>query len=411
MKVTGHVKERNGKLQLRAILHYDDGTTKERTKNTGLKDTPRNRTSAERQSEKWKAELLAEMEAEAKAQEEKAKLAKDPLFLDELYKWLDSTDLEIEENTRRNYKGTYAHHYATYPPFQDLRLSEVTPQIIMQYYSDKRNEGLSLNTVLKHHANFKPFFATMFMSYKILVNPMDRVEVGKRTSPPPGETYNDSKLRKLLDAFQGDPLEPVIKFVSVYGLRRSEAVGLLWKAVDLENRTFMIRRVAITTGDKADKLVERTKNKKGIRSFFLSPEMYNLFLQLKATQEENRKKFGSAYNPSGHVFCWEDGSPLKLDYISQHFKKVLDASGLEKIRFHDLRHTVASKMIHSGHDVKEVQHWLGHSRASTTLDIYSHLFNAGDEEIASEMSRYMYQGEGASLPPLPGEGTVEGTPA
>jgi hypothetical protein len=54
--------------------------------------------------------------------------------------------------------------------------------------------------------------------------------------------------------------------------------------------------------------------------------------------------------------------------------KALDGAGLEKIRFHDLRHTFASLLISQGENVVWVSRQLGHKKTSVTFDTYAHLF-------------------------------------
>lgn len=57
------------------------------------------------------------------------------------------------------------------------------------------------------------------------------------------------------------------------------------------------------------------------------------------------------------------------------------------LRVHDMRHTAASLMIRSGADVKMVQRALGHATATMTLDLYSHLWDGGMDDLAARMGR------------------------
>ena len=69
------------------------------------------------------------------------------------------------------------------------------------------------------------------------------------------------------------------------------------------------------------------------------------------------------------------------------FKKILKQNGLpENLSVHSLRHTTASLLISQGVDVRTVASVLGHSQASTTLDIYAHAFDA-HKRAASEKLR------------------------
>lgn len=60
-------------------------------------------------------------------------------------------------------------------------------------------------------------------------------------------------------------------------------------------------------------------------------------------------------------------------------------AGVTPLRVHDLRHTAASLAIRSGADVKAVQTMLGHRSAAMTLDVYSHLWDQGLDDVAARM--------------------------
>ena len=59
--------------------------------------------------------------------------------------------------------------------------------------------------------------------------------------------------------------------------------------------------------------------------------------------------------------------------VTRVFKKIIKKLGLDDVRFHDLRHTHATVMLLQGIHPKVVQERLGHSKMSTTMDIYSHV--------------------------------------
>lgn len=60
-------------------------------------------------------------------------------------------------------------------------------------------------------------------------------------------------------------------------------------------------------------------------------------------------------------------------YLDQMFKRLLLASGLPVVRFHDPRHSAATILLSMEVHPKAVQELLGHSQISTTLDTYSHV--------------------------------------
>ena len=80
--------------------------------------------------------------------------------------------------------------------------------------------------------------------------------------------------------------------------------------------------------------------------------------------------------------CFEDGSPLRPDYISREFERVCRRAALPRIRFHDLRHSVATLLLQQGFSLKQIQDWLGHADISTTANVYAHVPYIEKETIA-----------------------------
>ncbi|WP_374019690.1 hypothetical protein ABU162_08520 [Paenibacillus thiaminolyticus] len=84
--------------------------------------------------------------------------------------------------------------------------------------------------------------------------------------------------------------------MNVRGVRRSEAVGLKWSAIDLTNRTITIKHT-VTSGTLDGKFIEsdRTKNKASRRTLPLVDTFYELLIRMKELQEANRLSYGNAY--------------------------------------------------------------------------------------------------------------------
>lgn len=83
------------------------------------------------------------------------------------------------------------------------------------------------------------------------------------------------------------------------------------------------------------------------------------------------------------------GDILKPQYVTEHFKVILEKHGLKMIRFHDLRHSCASLMLANDITMKEIQEWLGHSNISTTANIYAHVDSESKRESAKIIDRVL----------------------
>jgi integrase len=95
--------------------------------------------------------------------------------------------------------------------------------------------------------------------------------------------------------------------------------------------------------------------------------------------------------PSSWVLSDDEGGQLRPRRIQTEIERTRGAvDGLpEGFRYHDLRHYFASLLIASGADVKIVQARLRHSSATTTLNVYSHLWPDSDESTRTAVERVM----------------------
>jgi len=222
----------------------------------------------------------------------------------------------------------------------------------------------------------------------IASNPMDNVERPK-SQRYVGAFYSVSELETLFQAVKGDPCEFPVLMAAFYGLRRSEIMGLRWRAIDFENNLITIDHTVVQCmcdGTTITVEKDRTKNQSSCRSMPLVPQYRDLLLRMKVRQECCRKLCGNCYTESEYIFVNDMGEPYQPNYVTQHFKLVLRKNHLRNIRFHDLRHTCASLLLKNGVPMKDIQEWLGHSSYNTTANIYAHLDTSSKNTSASKMS-------------------------
>ncbi|MFC6007023.1 tyrosine-type recombinase/integrase [Angustibacter luteus] len=99
------------------------------------------------------------------------------------------------------------------------------------------------------------------------------------------------------------------------------------------------------------------------------------------------------------IFVSPDGSPLDNRNFSQRvLAKAWVRAGVERLTFHDLRHTAASLAVASGANVMAVQRMLGHASAAMTLDTYAGLFDDHLVDVADRMSERAMSSRAHSVP-------------
>jgi len=80
------------------------------------------------------------------------------------------------------------------------------------------------------------------------------------------------------------------------------------------------------------------------------------------------------------VFANVEGKPIDLGVLSHNFLRIVRRTGLENVRFHDLRHTFASLMLLRGAKPKVISEALVHSSVAFTMDVYSHIIESMQQD-------------------------------
>lgn len=140
------------------------------------------------------------------------------------------------------------------------------------------------------------------------------------------------------------------------GLRRGEAIALMWENVNFEKNVIYIKY-----SEYKGKLVT-PKSKKSYRTIQMSSSLRKVLIEQKLKTGNGKFVFP---NSEGGMFC---GNNIYHRYIVP----LVEASGIGHFKCHDLRHTYGSQLIENGISPKFVQGQLGHASAKMTLDIYTH---------------------------------------
>lgn len=376
--MTGSLRVKNGIWQM--IFQYKDNNGKWRKKSetTGLPER-----NNKRKAEAMLSTRLNELNGVSVQTLQNEKVT----FLDAMQAWLDDVMVsQVRYNTLVQYKNTFSYNIKSYPPFQGLRLQKLTPVLLQNFYNEKVKSGLSASTVHKLHANINKFLNYALSLDMISSNPAQRVTLPRKERPNVGKTYNAQQLQILFQVFQGDPMELVVFLTATYGLRRSEVCGLRWEAVDFTSRCLYINHTAVAINGEVIRS-DRTKSAASHRTLPMNDQVYSKLQQALERQEKAAQELGDLWPDSGYVCLRPDGQPVDPTFVSHHFARVLKRNDLPYIRFHDLRHSVATLLHSGGYDLKDIQEWLGHSDISTTGNIYSHLEDSRLEGMAQAIGR------------------------
>ncbi len=301
--------------------------------------------------------------------------------------WLERWLTEVVEpnrarSTTYGYKNMIKNHIG--PALGKIVLQELTPQQIQSYYLNMRGQGLSGNTVHKHHQLLFTALDCAVRQEVLSRNPARRVEAPAK-EPPKHTFYTTEQLRMLFHAVRGVPLEPAVKLAGYLGLRRSEICGLKWENVDLENGTIAICAARTTVGGVT--INKGPKPNPSVRTLGIAglSDLEEMLRSMKADQEE-RRRLKPRFNPEGFVLVHSNGQPYSPDYVSGWFTKFVQENGLPYLTLHGLRHSFASAANELHIPMFKISKALGHSNTSVTSQVYTHLFDDTQHEVLTQVA-------------------------
>ncbi len=305
-------------------------------------------------------------------------LGEDILFSAFMERWLDMVKSNLAVTTYAEYRRIVERHIAPYFAARKIKLVDLRPKDIQEFYQhETKQRPISPNTIIHYHANIRKALQSAVKLELIESNPADRVEKPK-VRPYVSNYLVEEDINQLLMCFQGSTIEAPVILSCLYGLRRSEAIGLKWSAIDFIGKTITIDHTVVSAkpnGERELFSVNGTKTKSSTRTLPLIPQIEDYLRELWDKKATNRLILGDSYNDKYSDYICVDavGDLIEPDYVTNRFRQEIKKHNLPKIRFHDLRHSCATILLANGIDIKLIQQWLGHSNYSTTANIYAHV--------------------------------------
>ncbi len=316
-------------------------------------------------SDAYKGEDPAEKKRQSKAQTYIE-------FLDAVYKdWLI-------ENLRTGEK-TYDRLKNSFKEFHTLKLSDIHPFLVEKWRSRRQKEGLKPSSINRELADLRACLKRAKQWQIITKDPLADVKGAKVDHSPNVRYLNAEEEKNLRNALNNrehrarlerkqanqwrkerkytsypdlentvftDYLKPVVLLSLNTGLRRGELFGIKWVDINFEQKILTVTGYNAKSGKT--------------RHIPLNDEAFNA---LKDWQSQS-----SSIN--GYVFEGRDGKPFHD--VRKSWANVLKEAEIISFRWHDLRHTFASKLVMAGVDLNTVRELLGHTDYKMTLR-YAHL--------------------------------------
>ena len=214
-----------------------------------------------------------------------------------------------------------------------------------------------------------------------------------RLNTDEGRTLMVNQWHRLLDEVAERRTGALVLLALVFGLRRGEALELMWSDFDPETRTLRVahavKRIKNRTpgAERKTKLViTELKTRKSRRTLCLTPELVDALKRHRAARNAERLQAGEDWTEHGLIFPTMLGNPSDPDTFSHLFSKLAQKAGLGHWHPHELRHSGASLMLAQGTPLHVVSDVLGYASIAITKDVYGHLME-GTSGLRRQRSR------------------------
>ncbi len=203
------------------------------------------------------------------------------------------------------------------------------------------------------------------------------------------KTWSAKELKTFLDKTKDERLGVLWHVLAATGMRRGEALGLHWADADLDGTNgtgpvLRVRQALVSAGYKVS--LSGPKTQRGRRTIALDAGTVTVLKKWRDRQKAEAEEWGDLWTNTGLVFTRENGTAWHPDRVSKLFEQVVSASGLPRVRLHDLRHTHASLALGASISPRVISDRLGHSTTAFTMDVYSHYLPALAQDAAEKIA-------------------------
>ncbi|MEV4111171.1 site-specific integrase [Nonomuraea sp. NPDC049695] len=339
-----------------------------------------------------------------------------------LARWLATKDA-LRPSTRQG----YATHIRLYliPQLGRVLLRQLTSRDVngllatLASHPSPTGRRLSPATVVRIHATLRTALNAAVRARLLPINPANGAELPHPRRPHPvvwtaGRTarwqqtaerpavavWTEQQLAAFLTGVAQDRLYAAWWLAALRGLRRGELAGLRWTDVDLQAAELTVAQQRVHADGHV--VVGPPKSAASCRVVALDAETVRVLRRHRERQKELSATAGTRWQDSGYVFTTADGEPLRPDYLTGRFRRLVTTSGQPPIRLHDLRHGAATLALAARTDLKVVQAMLGHASIVLTADTYVSVLPEVAHQAARETARLVLNAASALGRPLGG---------
>ena len=316
--------------------------------------------------------------------------------------WLQAKNRRVRHSTLRGWRGHLENHLV--PHFGQTPIARVNFNAVENFISECEKKEVSIPTTKKILQTLGQIMGYACKKRYVDHNPVREVEKPKRETDQEEaeevEIYSPAEVQRLIDGvgwvskevkvqdgktqkvWTELPPEKKLKYRTLYmvavgtGMRQGEIIGLQWDDINWNTAQLEVKR----TFNHGRWYPPKTKTSR--RKIDLAPQLIFQLAEWKRFCPPSERNL---------VFPNGFGRPINSSHLYNRIHvSAIERAGVARKTFHSLRHTFTSILIDQGESITYIQRQLGHSKASTTLDIYSHLFKNENPDAAKKLGNTIF---------------------
>jgi integrase len=268
-------------------------------------------------------------------------------------------------------------------PFAHLPINTVRRRHVERWVKEMAVRGLEPGTVHTRANYVRAVFKAAVGDQVIATNPMTGVKLPRKPQHAGGmRVPTVEEVGRLIDTADED-FAVFLALCAFAGLRLGEAAAVQVRDIDFLGRAVRVDRQVQRRG--GGQIEVRLPKYDRTRRVPISNQLLDIVGQHLDRRDLTMKA------PEAFLFAGPAGDPPHQNTVGYRWRRTSLAAGVEGLTLHDLRHFYASGLIHDGCDVVTVQNALGHSKPTTTLNTYSHLWPSAEDRTRTSSGRLLDQ--------------------
>ena len=257
-----------------------------------------------------------------------------------------------------------------YEPIENIKIKDFNLQKYNQFKSmlDKKDYSIEYKNkilgLLKRMIKYSnKFYNTPDYMLNYIENYKHVNEIKKEM-----QFFTYDEFKQFISVIEEFNYKTFFETLYYLGLRYGECTALTWNDIDFTKKEVSINKTLTTKLKGQLYTISSPKTANSNRTLPIPLKLLKSYEELKE-QAKKKKYFKESW------FVFGDELPFRETTVQQRKNKYCKLSGVKQIRIHDFRHSCASFLINNGASIVLVSKYLGHSKISMTLDIYTHLYH------------------------------------